>query len=92
LKGTNEGLVSLQAFTLHLNNLKWASTDLLTYRREGEDKTILVIALQLLGLVRAVGRWVIFRWAVVQPIGLASHIVVERMLSQRLPPRRGLDC
>jgi hypothetical protein len=39
----------------------------------------IVIALELLGLVGTVGLWVVLKWAVVQAIGLGSHIVIEWM-------------
>jgi hypothetical protein len=44
-----------------------------------KDRVILVIALKLLWLVGAVGLWVVLKWAVVQAIGLGSHIVIEWM-------------
>ncbi len=50
-------------------------------RVERKDRIILVIALEFLRFVGAVGLWIILKWAVVQSIRLGSYIVVERMLS-----------
>ena len=80
----DENWRSLQATTLHLYGLRWESTNLLVQsmwlalhnERGRGGSVVLVIALELLGLVLAIGLRVLLPWAVVESVGLRGHIVV----------------
>ncbi len=47
---------------------------------EKRKRVVLVIALQLLWFMLAIGSWVLLPWAVVKSIGLWGHIVVQGMI------------